>query len=126
MLKSETIGDKELQKQRVRERYNERADPDKMFVIPATEQPINIYEDDQQRRVAVYVRVSTDSVQQTSSYELQKNYYTSFVESHPNWVLVHIYADEERSYPGLFEMKTPGSSSLPRVGVLSLERSYTS
>ena len=94
MLKSETIGDKELQKQRVRERYNERADPDKMFVIPATEQPINIYEDDQQRRVAVYVRVSTDSVQQTSSYELQKNYYTSFVESHPNWVLVHIYADE--------------------------------
>jgi len=54
MLKSETIGDKELQKQRVRERYNERADPDKMFVIPATEQPINIYEDDQQRRVAVY------------------------------------------------------------------------
>lgn len=94
MLKSETIGDKELQKQRVRERYSERADPDKMFVIPATEQPINIYEDDQQRRVAVYVRVSTDSVQQTSSYELQKNYYTSFVESHPNWVLVHIYADE--------------------------------
>ena len=73
MLKSETIGDKELQKQRVRERYNERADPDKMFVIPATEQPINIYEDDQQRRVAVYVRVSTDSVQQTSSYELQKD-----------------------------------------------------
>ena len=74
MLKSEISNDKALQKQRVRDRYNERVDPDKMFMIPASEQPINIYEDDQARRVAVYVRVSTDSVQQTSSYELQKNY----------------------------------------------------
>lgn len=84
MLQSEISGDKALQKQRVRDRYNERVDPEKMFIIPASEQPINIYEDDQVRRVAVYVRVSTDSVQQTSSYELQKNYYTSFVESHAN------------------------------------------
>lgn len=94
MLNTETVGDKQAQKQRVRDRYNERVDPTKMFVIPASEQPINIYEDEQPRRVAVYVRVSTDSVQQTSSYELQKNYYTSFVESHENWQLVQIYADE--------------------------------
>ena len=94
MLKSEARTDRERQKQLIRERYGEQENQEKMFVIPASEQPINIYEDDQPRRVAVYVRVSTDSVQQTSSYELQKNYYTSFVESHKNWRLVRIYADE--------------------------------
>jgi len=42
----------------------------------------------------VYARVSTDNVQQTSSYELQKKYYEDFVVHHPNWTLVKIYADE--------------------------------
>ena len=42
----------------------------------------------------MYVRVSTDNVQQTSSYELQKKYYEDFVVHHPNWTLVKIYADE--------------------------------
>lgn len=42
----------------------------------------------------MYARVSTDNVQQTSSYELQKKYYEDFVVHHPNWTLVKIYADE--------------------------------
>ncbi len=42
----------------------------------------------------MYARVSTDNVQQTSSYELQKKYYEDFVLHHPNWTLVKIYADE--------------------------------
>ena len=32
------------------------------------------------RRVAAYVRVSTDNDEQTSSYELQKNYYTDYIK----------------------------------------------
>lgn len=45
-------------------------------------------------KVAIYVRVSTDDPRQTTSYELQKKYYEEFVNHHPNWTLVHIYADE--------------------------------
>ena len=44
--------------------------------------------------MAVYARVSTDDPRQTSSYELQKNYYTDMVSRHSNWDLVDIYADE--------------------------------
>ena len=41
-----------------------------------------------------YARVSTDDPHQTSSYELQKNYYEDYVSRHPHWELVGIYADE--------------------------------
>ncbi len=33
-------------------------------------------------------------IQQTSSYELQKNYYEEYVNAHERWTLVEIYADE--------------------------------
>ena len=52
------------------------------------------YDNDVYQRVAVYVRVSTDDPRQTTSYELQKQYYEEFVIKHPKWELVHIYADE--------------------------------
>lgn len=52
------------------------------------------YDNDVNQRVAIYVRVSTDDVRQTTSYELQKKYYEEFVTRHPNWTLVNIYADE--------------------------------
>lgn len=52
------------------------------------------YDNDIYQRVAVYVRVSTDDPRQTTSYELQKQYYEEFVIKHPKWELVHIYADE--------------------------------
>lgn len=82
---------KEQQKLKIRERYK-GADTSRAEFIPAKEQPgfyANV-----KRRVAVYVRVSTDNVEQTSSYELQKNYYEDLVGKNPNWVLVDIYADE--------------------------------
>ena len=44
--------------------------------------------------MAVYARVSTGNVEQTSSYELQKKYYEDYVRRHPNWTLARIYADE--------------------------------
>lgn len=85
------LNEKDQQKLKIRERYK-GMDTSKAEVIPAKEQPgfyANV-----KRRVAVYVRVSTDNVEQTSSYELQKNYYEDFVGKNPNWELVDIYADE--------------------------------
>lgn len=80
-------------KERVRRRMNTKVDPENYEFIPA-KKPIDYYDNDIRQRVAVYARVSTDNVQQTSSYELQKKYYEDFVVHHPNWTLVKIYADE--------------------------------
>ncbi|TEB13852.1 hypothetical protein Psfp_03392 [Pelotomaculum sp. FP] len=79
-------------KARIRERYK-GGDLDDVEIIPAAPQE-NIYDDEQQKRVAIYARVSTDDPRQTSSFELQKNHYTDFVSHRPNWVLVGIYTDE--------------------------------
>ena len=72
----------EQQKAKVRERYK-GVNLDMLEVIPAKKQA-DFY-DDTRRRVAVYVRVSTDNLQQTSSYELQKNYYEDKVQKNANW-----------------------------------------
>lgn len=80
-------------KERVRRRINTKVDPENYEFIPA-KKPIDYYDNDIRQWVAVYARVSTDNVQQTSSYELQKKYYEDFVVHHPNWTLVKIYADE--------------------------------
>lgn len=50
------------------------------------------------RRVAAYVRVSTDNDEQTSSYELQKNYYTEYIKAQPGWEFVGIYDDEDKPH----------------------------
>lgn len=61
-------------KQKIRDRYK-GVDISELEVIPA-----KIIEDLETssviRRVAAYIRVSTDNDEQTSSYELQKNYYS--------------------------------------------------
>ena len=82
----------ELQKARVRERYK-GISRDQLEVIPAIK-IANIYDDTAEKRVAVYARVSTDDLNQTSSYELQKNYYQDMVNRNSQWKLVDIYADE--------------------------------
>ena len=79
-------------KQKIRQRYK-GVDPDSLDVIPAKPK-IDIYEGSSELRVAVYARVSTDDPRQTSSYELQKNYYENLIIQHPHWKLVEIYADE--------------------------------
>jgi DNA invertase Pin-like site-specific DNA recombinase len=83
----------EEQKARVHRRVYAEVDPNNYEFIPAKKQ-IDYYDNDVPQRVAVYARVSTDNIQQTSSYELQKKYYEEFVVHHPNWTLVKIYADE--------------------------------
>lgn len=81
-----------VKKDKIRTRYK-GIDTDELDVIMA-KPPENFYEDTSFKKVAVYARVSTDDPRQTSSYELQKNYYTDTIERHPGWKLVKIYADE--------------------------------
>ena len=80
------------QKSKIRERYK-GIDPDELDVIPALPQE-DIFAVENEQRVAVYARVSTDDPRQTSSYELQKNHYHDVISKSPNWKLVQIYADE--------------------------------
>jgi DNA invertase Pin-like site-specific DNA recombinase len=88
---------KRLQKQqdieKARKRMQATIDPDNYEYVPEKKQT-DYYDNDINQNVAIYVRVSTDDVKQTTSYELQKKYYEDFVLHHPNWTLVKIYADE--------------------------------
>lgn len=79
-------------KAKIRQRYKGR-NMDNVHIIPANP-TAGIFDEMEIKRVAVYARVSTDDPNQTSSYELQKNYYEDLVSKHPNWILVGIYADE--------------------------------
>ena len=47
-----------------------------------------------QKRVAAYCRVSTDSEEQLTSYENQLSYYTEKIMKNPQWSMVGIFADE--------------------------------
>ena len=80
------------QKNKIRERYK-GVSIDELDVIPALPQE-DIFAVENEQRVAVYARVSTDDPRQTSSYELQKNHYHDVINKSPNWKLVQIYADE--------------------------------
>ena len=45
-------------------------------------------------RVAAYCRVSTDSEEQATSYEVQVEHYTNFINNNQDWELAGIYADD--------------------------------
>ena len=47
-----------------------------------------------QLRVAAYCRVSTNSEEQLTSYEMQKKVYTELIQGKPEWCIAGIYADE--------------------------------
>ena len=83
---------KEQKKERIRQRIRAQIDQDHYFYYPQT---INNdhYKSDEYQRVAVYARVSTDDITQTTSFELQRKYYEDFVRQHPKWKLVEIYAE---------------------------------
>lgn len=53
--------------------------------------------DDTTKRVAVYARVSTMNIEQTSSIENQEKFYTKKINETPNWELQNIYSDEGKS-----------------------------
>ena len=93
MIDTDKRQEKQIEKEKVRRRMRVEIDPDNYEYIPA-KKPIDYYDNEIPQRVAIYVRVSTDDIRQTTSYELQKKYYEDFVSRHPNWTLVKIYADE--------------------------------
>ena len=82
MHNSEARRRKERQKEQIKQRYNVVIDPENYEYIPAKKQA-DYYDNDVNQRVAIYVRVSTDDVRQTTSYELQKKYYEEFVTTPP-------------------------------------------
>ena len=45
------------------------------------------------RRVAGYARVSTEKEEQQNSYEAQMDYYTTYIQSNPEWIFVDVYSD---------------------------------
>lgn len=59
------------------------------ILIPATQQDKEI-----RLRVAAYCRVSTDSEDQINSVVAQQNHYSEYINSHAQWEMVDIYADE--------------------------------
>lgn len=93
MIDIEKREQKEQEKAKTRQRMQVKVDPNNYEFIPAQKET-DYYDNDVNQRVGIYVRVSTDDVRQTTSFELQKKYYEDFVTRHPNWTLVKIYADE--------------------------------
>lgn len=93
MIDNEKRIQREQEKERTRQRMHVHVDPNNYEYIPA-EKEADYYDTDIYQRVGVYVRVSTDDIRQTTSFELQKKYYEDFVSGHSNWTLYKIYADE--------------------------------
>ncbi|HIZ71274.1 MAG TPA: recombinase family protein, partial [Candidatus Atopostipes pullistercoris] len=64
-------------------------------VIPARRKTRNVDAESQKKlKVAAYCRVSTDSEEQASSYEVQVEHYTTYIQNNPEWELAGIYADD--------------------------------
>lgn len=65
-------------------------------VIPARKRVGNTVtkEEKPKLRVAAYCRVSTDSDEQASSYEVQVEHYTQFIQKNSEWELAGIFADD--------------------------------
>ena len=74
MIDAKKRQDRAQEKEKVRRRMRVEIDPENYEFIPA-KKPIDYYDNEIPQRVAIYVRVSTDDIRQTTSYELQKIYY---------------------------------------------------
>lgn len=48
----------------------------------------------QKQNVAAYARVSTDSIQQQTSFDTQVQHYTNFIRRNSSWNYIGVYADE--------------------------------
>ncbi len=68
----------------------------KMTVIPARRKRGNTAakKEIKKLRVAAYCRVSTDTDEQATSYEVQVSHYRDFIKQHTDWELAGIYADD--------------------------------
>ena len=82
----------EERREKIRRRYRGGSTENAEYT-PARPEP-KLFDDDSDKRVAVYVRVSTQSTQQLSSYEMQQTHYSDFVSRQKGWELVKTYADD--------------------------------
>ena len=73
------------------------------------------------RRVAGYARVSTEKEEQQNSYEAQMDYYTTYIQSNPEWIFVDVYSDVDASY-GLYP-KSPWIADFSAIRELYPARS---
>nr|WP_113803086.1 recombinase family protein [Garciella nitratireducens] len=66
------------------------------MIIPAIKRVGNSRKEDEtpKLRVAAYCRVSTDSDEQASSYEVQIEHYTEFIKKNSEWEFAGIFADD--------------------------------
>ena len=80
-------------KEKISQKVRAKIDPNRYEYYPA-QKAADFYDVGVHQRVAIYARVSTDSVDQYNSFALQKKYYEDFVHRHSNWTLVKIYADQ--------------------------------
>ncbi len=65
-------------------------------VIPARANRTNLVEnlEPQKKRMAAYCRVSTDQLEQLSSYQAQVKYYTTFINNSSEYEFAGIFPDE--------------------------------
>lgn len=80
-------------REELRKAYQHQEISGEAIFIPAKDKA-DIFSDVYLLRVCAYCRVSTDSDEQLSSFELQQEHYQQLVGHHPNWNLKRIYADE--------------------------------
>ena len=83
----------EDKREKVRQRYQQQDDSSQKVFFPA-KQKGDIHAPGTILRACAYCRVSTDNIEQLSSFELQQAHYREVAEKNPNWDLRRIYADE--------------------------------
>jgi len=82
-----------MKKDKIKKKFEKQGDGDTVR-IPAKAKYDRRKLDDRKLRVAAYCRVSTDSDDQFTSFEAQKEHFVKSIANHPNWELYHVYADE--------------------------------
>lgn len=98
--KTNRVQKRSTAKERIRSAYMQ---PAAVTIIPAESETTS--GEPRVLRVAAYCGVSTDDDAQSSSYELQIQRYTEYIEKNPDWVLADIYADEGISGTGVKKRK---------------------
>ncbi|MBR5180423.1 MAG: recombinase family protein [Lachnospiraceae bacterium] len=63
-------------------------------IIPVMQQAVDGKSKSRRLNVAAYCRVSTEQEEQQNSYQVQIEYYTSYISSNPEWSFAGIFADE--------------------------------
>lgn len=79
-------------REEIKKEFNRNYQNREVVVIPPKEEYTHI--EQKQELVAPYCRVSTLADEQVASFEMQRKYYMELIDSHPEWTLVGIYADE--------------------------------